>query len=323
MLAKEVMGDLYYPGIRKKKQPDIRRIIDRFDRRLFEWKDGVNAPLDTASPSVDTETESCRVALRLLFHSTRIIINRPCLCKIKERMQEQSSTFKRQSLSSANKCVQSARATLTLIIYKPEATIIREGTTWWMLLHHLKRSLTVLLLELAFRAEHMPSEADEILAEAKAAVNWLHHMGKSSLDARHTCSHMRKLLRLAAQKVGGDTSDIMTTEEEEEEEEEDQEEEGEEAAAPLRSGQEQRPLADYVNAGPGAYPIGGPYGEPDSQEQWQYYLDLTARNELDDFGFLRAEGGMGSLFPTAADETDGLTERQGGGHDEMITKYEY
>ena len=307
MLAKEVLGELYYPGIRKKKQPDVRRLIDRFDKRLFEWKDGVNAPFDTASPSVDTETESCRVALRLLFHSTRILINRPCLCKIKERMQDRSITLQQQNLSSANKCVQSARATLNLILHKPEATIIREGTMWWMLLHHLKRALTVLLLELAFRAEHMPSEAGEILAEAKAAVNWLDHMGKSSLDARHTCSHMRKLLRLAAQKVGGDTSDIMTTEEEE--------------AAPIRSGQEQRPLADYVNAGPGAYSTGGPYGEPDSREQGQYYRDLTAQNELDDFGFLRAEGGTGSLFPTT-DEMNEMNEGQGEDHD-MEMNYQY
>ena len=303
-LAKEVIGELYYPGIRIKRQADIQRIINTFDTRLFEWKDSLDPPFNTASPSIDPETESCAVALRLLFHSTRIIINRPCLCKIKERIQDRSSAFQRQNVNSANKCVQSARATLNLILYKPEATMIREGTMWWMLLHHLKRSLTVLLLELAFRADHMPSEAGEILAEAKAAVKWLAYMGKSSLDARHTYAHVRKLLQLAAQRVGGDMSEVMTTEDEEE------------VAAPIRSGQEQRPLADYVDAGPG-----GPFGEPDSEEQWQYYLDMTARNELDDFGFLRAEGGVGSLFPTA-EEMDKMNERQEK-EDDMDMNYKY
>ena len=287
MLAKEVVGELYRPGIRKKKRPEIQSIIDRFDRRLFEWKDGVNPPLDVASPSSDPETESCRVALRILFYSTRTIINRPCLCRIEERIQHKSGSSKWQNISSASKCVESARATLNLILHKPDSVILREDTMLWMLLHHLKRALTVLLLELAFRAEHMPSDADEILTEAKAAVSWLNHIGNSSPDARRTCSHMRKLLEFAAQKAGGDSSDMMTFPEEE--------------TAPTYAGQQQPPLADYDNADPNAFAPSGLYGGPSFQEQWEYFGHLTARNELDQFGFLRAEGGMGSLLPTASE----------------------
>ena len=279
-LVKEAVGELYRPGIRQKKWPGIQSRMEYFDSRLFEWKNGVNPPLDNAvSPrNSDPEIESCRVALHILFHNTRVIINRPCLCRNAERTQTSSDSPKEGQVSAANKCVESARATVSLILHKPESTILHEGTMWWMLLHHLKRALTVLLLELAFRAEHMPSSAGEILAEAKAAVNWLGRLGNSSSDARNTYSSMRRLLRLAAERIGGDTSDIPTSSEDEEI-----------AAA-------QPPHQQSQNA----FPPLGLYDGTAPQGQGQPYADLTAWNELDQFGFLRAEGGTGSLFPTGS-----------------------
>ena len=296
-LAKEVVSELYQPGIRRKKRSEVQNTIDSFDNRLFGWKDGVNPPFDVASPSSDPETESCRVALRILFYSTRIIIHRPCLCRSQERIEDQAHSSKWKNINSANKCVESARALLNLILHKPDSITLREGTMWWMLLHHLKRALTVLLLELTFRAEHMPSEADEIIVEAKAAVSWLHHISNSSTDARRTCSYMSKLLRFATQKVGGDTSDIVTPSEEE--------------TAPTYPGQQQSRSADYGGAGQYQFAASGQYAGPHFQEQWQYYGDLTVRNELDQFGFLRAEGGVGSLFPTPS-EMDRMSEGVGG-----------
>ena len=307
MQAREVVGELYQPGIRKKKRPEVQSMIDRYDKRLFEWKDGVSPPFDVASASTDPETESCRVALRILFHSTRTIIHRPCLCRTEERMQDQARSSRWKNISSAHKCVESARDTLSLILHKPESAILREGTMWWMLLHHHKRALTVVLLELAFRAEHMPSEAGEILAEAKAALSWLNHIGKSNPDARRTCTQMRKLLRLAAQKVGGDTSDMTPSTDED--------------APPTYAGQQQPPVVDYNNADQYAFAPSGLYGGPSFQDQWQYYGDFGARNELDQFGFLRAEGGVGSLFPTAS-EIDGMNRAQGEDYD-MDGHYQY
>lgn len=300
MLAKEAVGELYQPGIRRNRWSDIQSKIERFDRRAFEWKDGVNPPFDVASPSPDAETESCRVALRILFHNTRIIINRPSLCRIGERIQHQSSSSKRTDRDSASKCVDSARATLSLILHKPDSTILHEGTMWWTLIHHLKRALTVLLLELAFRAEHMPSDAGEMVAEAKAAVNWLHQLGNSSPDARRTCSNMRQLLRLAAQKVGEDTSDMTTSSEEE--------------TAPIYPGHEQPSVANYESAKQRAFRPRRDYGGPTLQEQLPYYGDMTSWNELDQFGFLRAEGGTGSLFPTRS-EVEGADGGQGEDYD--------
>ena len=69
----------------------------------------------------------------------------------------------------------------------------------------------MLLLEIAFRAEHMPSEAEEILADAIKAVNWIHTMGIVSLAARRAWTTLSKSLQLAAHRVGGSTSHLITS----------------------------------------------------------------------------------------------------------------
>jgi len=104
--------------------------------------------------------------------------------------------------------VSSAQTVLSYLSSKPDPHSLRWSPVWWMLLHHIKRAATVLLLELSYRAEHMPSEAEEILQGAKKAVNWLRSLGSSSVAAHRSWVTLSNLLRLAAQRVGGSTDDI-------------------------------------------------------------------------------------------------------------------
>ena len=301
ILTNETLGELYLPGIRKRKRSEIQGKIDRLDKRLLFWEDGVNVTFNDATSFSDPEAASCRVALRILFHSTRMIINRPCLCKIGERIRDRSSMSIQKKLGAANKCVDSARAALNLVLHKPESTTLHEGTLWWMLLDCVKRALTVLLLELAFRAEHMPSEAGGIIAEAKAAIDWLGHMGNSSPDARRTSSAMLKLLRVAAKKIGSDVFYMTASSEQE--------------TAPAHPRHRQPSLAMRDNANPEAFSPPNLDGEV---IPWEYPWDSTEWHEWDQFGFLRAQGGVGSLFPTASEiermgeEQDEDQDMQGG-----------
>lgn len=126
-LAKEVVRELYHPGVRERRWAEIQGIIDDYDKRIIQWRDALHPPFDVASPSPDTEIETCRVALRILFHSTRTIINRPCLCRLNERITNQSRSSKRTNRDFANKCVDSARSVLDLILHKPDPTVLYQG----------------------------------------------------------------------------------------------------------------------------------------------------------------------------------------------------
>lgn len=147
----------------------------------------------------------------MLSHSTRTIINRPALCRTERQVSHQSDESVRTSQAAANRCVHAAQAILQLLPGESRGSNLNESPIWYTVLHHIKRSATVLLLELAFRAEHMPSEAEEILADATKAVNWIHAMGAVSPAARHAWVKLNQFLQLASKRVGGSTADLITT----------------------------------------------------------------------------------------------------------------
>ncbi|KAK4697188.1 hypothetical protein P7C71_g844, partial [Lecanoromycetidae sp. Uapishka_2] len=253
------------------------------------WRDRLTAPFQSADVSPNPELEACRVSLRIAFHSTRTIINRPCLCRLDQWMPDQSATSKGTNREFAGKCIDSARAVLRLVLYKPDATVLQAGAAWWMTLHHLKRALTVSLLELAFRAEHMPANADEILVEAKDAVEWLRWHSASSPMARRTWVTMSRLLKLAAKKVGGDISDIIIAQVS-----------GSDTSVDPPKQQQQAAGLQPMN----------PFEASDGVDE----------DDSDQFGFLREEGGMGSFFPTASEiEQMG---REAGGGDMQVDGYD-
>ena len=286
-LAKEVVGDLYHPKIRQCKWSEVQAKMDRFNKRLHQWQESLHPMFGATAKSADSEVESCRIALLILFHSTSTIINRPCLCRIDERMGDQSSASKNKNHGLANTCVESARRILDLILNEPESTILHQGVTWWMLLHHLKRALTVILLELSFRAEHMPANAASILGEAKKAVAWLRWLGSSSPMARCTWISMSKLLYPAALKVGGDTSDIAISPESFQYE----------MQHMGRATQPHNPRP-YDRAGfPNLFQPLGMYGALEGQ----YFGDLAARSELDQFGLDSWQANDGQMHYDAGD----------------------
>lgn len=337
-LAKEIIHNLYSPSIRAKKWVDIQAIMSTYSQRLYCWRSSLPPPFDDGSFSQDQRIESCRVALRILFHSTHTIIHRPSLCRLDQRIADQSQSSKRTNRMSANKCVESAQSVISLILDKPTSTVLNDGAMWWMLLHHMKRALIVLLLELAFRADHMPEEAEEILTAAKAAMEWLRHIAVSSPTARDTWTSLSSLLKQAAQRVGRDTSDIITAPQDpgfdihpnppqlppqqQAHQQQQQFPQRQLSFQPTTFPQTMYPppqqparQPSQYTYDPTAYPPLGFYLNFPSQNQGgrQYYGDLAVGSEWDEFGFLRAEGGMGSFFPQDQGQGMGLPQPQGGG----------
>ena len=209
-LSQRILEELYPPDVRHLKWAEIQRRIIKLDGQLLQWMSTLPTFLDPQTPSRDPRTESFRVTLAILSHSMRAIINRPCLCRISHRIAHQSDESLKDTRETANRCVSSAQTVLTYLPSKPDPHSLRRSPVWWMLLHHIRRAATVLLLELSYRAEHMPSEAEEILVDAKKAINWLRSMASSSLAAHRSWTTLSNLLRIAAKRIGGSTEDIVT-----------------------------------------------------------------------------------------------------------------
>ncbi|KAL8718912.1 MAG: hypothetical protein Q9225_004015 [Loekoesia sp. 1 TL-2023] len=211
-IANLVLTRLYSPHVRHTKWSELQLTIRELNRMLHEWNSNLSRAYETDSTCSTPETDLVRIAIGMLFHSTRIIINRPCHCRLERRIADQSSTSKSFNVDSAGQCVASALGILTLIPNQPDPTFIYQGPLWWMCFHHLKRAATVLILEITFLSENAPSKGQSVLGDAKKAINWLHAMGASSKPAYSSWATLSRLLHRAAQRFGGDLSDVAIAE---------------------------------------------------------------------------------------------------------------
>ena len=303
-LAQEVLLRLYNPEIRTLKWPKIQKIIHELDNKLVQWGSTLPRVLDSRVQSLDARNEPYQNAIGIFFSSVRMVINRPCLCRLDRKISNLSDKSAEASRESAAKCVHLARAVLTYLSGEPDLRKNDSGPLWWMLHHHLKRAITILLLELAYRSAHMPSEWEEILVDAKKGLKWLHALAIYSVAAKNSCITLSRLLLLAAQKVGGDTSDIIA--------------DFDQAQAPLSS-QYDIPAADmfyptYDTAAAGTY---NPFNYPDSDFPNQGHflgdLDMTG---LDQYGFLTQPG-----FSSASQEGDEAVNMSGQQDDDTAPSY--
>jgi hypothetical protein len=206
-ISQLVADELYHPAIRNAKWSDIQRKIQSLDEKLLDWAARLPDVFDIQAPSSTSANESFRVALGILFGSTRMIINRPCLGGTDCKISNQSDASRDASRVGADQCVISAKAVLGFVSDEENLHRILAGPLWWMLPHHLKRATTVLLLDLAYRLPDKASEVGKVLDFARNAVDWLQKLapfGEASHKSWVTLSH---LLRLITEKIGRGTFD--------------------------------------------------------------------------------------------------------------------
>lgn len=296
-LAESVLSRLYSPHIRHIKWSELQSTIRELDQKLCDWNTDLPISFQTDFTRQRPERDPVRVAIGMLFHSTRIIVDRPCLCRLDDRIMKQSVASKSINSEAAGRCVSSARSLLALIPNQPDPAIIYHGPLWWMGFHHIKRAATVLIHEITFLSEHTPAKGEDILADAKKAINWLHAMGTSSSPAYNSWVTLSQLLLRAAQKFGGDVSDAVIADEED----------------PsfaltefgVAQGQEHQLPGSMFGMEAPEFQLG--FGEPGAENMFGELSFGT----WDQFGL-----GQGSFFPAASgtDETTGdLTTPSGGG----------
>lgn len=146
--------------------------------------------------------------LAFQYHYIRIIINRPCLCRLNYRIPNESNRSRGFNRSAAATCIEAARETIALLPDEPNPVGLISSSPWWCLLHYLVSAGTILMVEMAMRAEHNPQQADGLLKDSKKVLRWLRAMAEDSLGAERSCKVLTKLLVISSSKIGGDISDV-------------------------------------------------------------------------------------------------------------------
>ena len=178
-IAKRTTAKLYGPEAIQAPWQSTEFTIQSLMLEIDSWFMNLPSPYDFTS----TQTSQCplnqRVGLAMLFYSTKIAITRPCLCRSDGPLLQGDQGLDFCS-KMAIECVESACHMLTLFPDTPEAALLYKVSPWWSTLHYLMQTTTVLLLELAFKGQHVPEKKSTISKAAKKALEWLSTLSKSS-----------------------------------------------------------------------------------------------------------------------------------------------
>jgi len=148
------------------------------------------------------------MSLAFQYHNARILINRPCLCRVDQRIPNESNRSRGFNRSAAATCILGARETIALLPDEPDLIALFATSPWWCLLHYLVSAGVILMVEMSMRAEHNPQQAEELLNDSKKVVRWLRAMSKDNIAAERSWAVLTKLLFISAPKIGGDITDV-------------------------------------------------------------------------------------------------------------------
>ncbi|KAJ5901681.1 hypothetical protein N7495_002209 [Penicillium taxi] len=213
-IAKRMTVKLYGPEAQQSPWATTEFTIRSLMLDLDSWF----MDLPTAYDFTSTQTSQCplsqRMNLAFLFYSTKVGITRPCLCRLDPASAEGDKTHE-SCTKTATECVEAACHMLTLFPDTPDAAMLYNISPWWCTLHYLMQAATVLLLELAFHAQHVPERAMMVSKVAKKALDWLSTLSKTNIASKRAWKLCDGFLRRLAPHVGIDVSELSDNENDE------------------------------------------------------------------------------------------------------------
>ena len=201
-MTQSIFHSLYNPASVKGTWSDVQTKVKDLDERLEHWYRKLPQAFAFRRKQRERGSYEYRLNLGFFYYSAKMTVHRPCLCRLDRKMPGQSNKSHEFNRNSAAACVEAAMEMLQLIPDEPNAVgLIRVGP-WWTILHWLVQATTILMLEISFRANHMPEEAETILESCKKGIRWLHALAEDNLSARRAWAMCHSLFKESAKKIG-------------------------------------------------------------------------------------------------------------------------
>ncbi|KAK5954040.1 hypothetical protein OHC33_004611 [Knufia fluminis] len=207
-LTQVIFQRLYNPTAVQARWSEIQSQIGDLNEQLDNWYRKLPAAFDFRRSQRDKDFIEARLSLGFFYYSTKMILHRPCLCRLDRKIPGQSAKSREFNRTAAITCVTSAQDQLALIPDTPNAVGFLKVGPWTTILHNLVQAVAVLMLEISFRAHHMPEQADDMIDSAKKAIRWLHALGEDNLAAARAWQLSNMMLRNAVGKIGRTVDDL-------------------------------------------------------------------------------------------------------------------
>lgn len=209
MVSDNVLTRLYSPNLVTKPWKDIQVSIARLLEDLDAWLHSLPADLHPFKENArDHIMQQERNILKTYCHSTKILICRPCLCRLDCRIPSQTRSSASFNYEIAAKCVAAARSLAACLpddmaVWGKE---IYRIFPWWSVVHYLMQSIAVLLLEACYEAE-----GTGIMSAVKKLVRWLRELRSTNRTAERAYSITMDLLEKLALRTFQDPRTVQVS----------------------------------------------------------------------------------------------------------------
>ncbi|KAL5400414.1 hypothetical protein PMIN03_012391 [Paraphaeosphaeria minitans] len=196
MVSSNVLTQLYSPNLAKQSWKEIQGSIARLAEDLDAWLYSLPKDLNPFKDNgQDQTTQQERNILKTYYYSTKILICRPCLCRLDRRIRSQTQSSVNFNHRIAAQCVAAAKSIAACL---PDDMAvwgkkIYEIFPWWSVVHYLMQSIVVLLLEACYEAESI-----SVLPAVKKLVRWLRELSSTNRTAERAYSITVDLLEKMA-----------------------------------------------------------------------------------------------------------------------------
>jgi hypothetical protein len=144
LTTRSVLKSLYSAHTANASWEYIQKVITSLMRELDEWAT-VALPGGSSSSNLDLTPDAQRERLLLEFHynSTKLLITRPCLCRLDRRIRNQSDSSVNFNQQTAETCVQAAHSLTYLFPDQPNPVYIYQKGPWWSIIHYSKYNILI------------------------------------------------------------------------------------------------------------------------------------------------------------------------------------
>ena len=208
-ITQKVMIGLYSARSIAMSWKETQQRISGLHEQLETWLASLPSGLRFTQPTVHATFQRERLVLKMHYIGTKILITRPCLCRLDDRIKNQTEASDRFNKDTAEICVSAAAAMADLLPDTVDVPYLYRIGPWWSLVHNLMQALTVLLLEVSFGMVHVSCSDDEILSRIKRLVHWLSAMKANNAMADRGYSLASGILRKLAPRINANVSDLL------------------------------------------------------------------------------------------------------------------
>jgi hypothetical protein len=207
VVNEEILNRLYTPENAMASWEDIKGKIRQMTNTVETWLSTLPPGLDfTSMKDENDQTYWAKTNLAFQYHSTRILLGRPALCR--RTTHGKSSHQQGFSNDMAVICLKSAMHMLDLLPDEPNIVHAYQFCPWWCLVHYIMQTATVIIMELSFDCFHMPDRKGDLVQCAEKSVRWLQKMSEHCIASHRAWQLCDIALRRIMSNTGTDANDM-------------------------------------------------------------------------------------------------------------------